>query len=294
MRASEICQLYMEQFRTRGGGGGGQYFHVCMHIEYVPPERPPFSALNFRSGAYNFHKLPKIRSGASPFKFFFADFAVPETIIFKISLISTRSSPPTAGSARTLCVRQRRGLAAGQSVSQTRPGSSGDSHFHAQNRIKPVPQPCIFTLKTAQARSGAPHFHARPGARSGAWAHFSLCRGTYMYLPPPPPPTPDSESWRLCQLQQFRIRKMSVTVHITKLFQNQRDDVSYIVTILNSEKADKSKYRLQAWWRHCMRGYTVLHTCTLSSLEKVLNYHTWIWYHEKPVYSPLQRCPICN
>ena len=35
----------------------------------------------------------------------------------------------------------------------------------------------------AQARSGAPHFHARPGARPGALAHFSLCRGTYMYLP---------------------------------------------------------------------------------------------------------------
>ena len=62
---------------------------------------------------------------------FLADFAFPETTIFKMSLISTRSSPPTAGSARTQSVRQRRGLAAGQSVSQTRLGSSGDSHFHA-------------------------------------------------------------------------------------------------------------------------------------------------------------------
>ena len=102
---------------------------------------------------------------------FLADFAVPGTIIFKISLISTRSLPPTAGSARTQSVRQRRGLAA-------------------------VPEIRIFTLKTDQARSGAPHFHfhARPGARSGALANFSLCRGTYMYLPkfwvstPPPPP----------------------------------------------------------------------------------------------------------
>ena len=48
-------------------------------------------------------------------------------------------------------------------------------------------------LKTAQARSGAPHFHARPGARSGARANFSLCRGTYLpkfgvssEYPPPP------------------------------------------------------------------------------------------------------------
>ena len=30
-----------------------------MHIGYVPRERPPFSALNFRSGAYHFHKLSK-------------------------------------------------------------------------------------------------------------------------------------------------------------------------------------------------------------------------------------------
>ena len=108
----------------------------------------------------------------------FTFFAVPETIIFKISLISTHSSPPTAGSAH---VRQRPGLAAGQSASQTRPGSSGDPHSHAQNgsssvrspafscskRLKLGPEPHIFTLKTAQARSGA-------------WAHFSLCRGTYL------------------------------------------------------------------------------------------------------------------
>ena len=56
-------------------------------------------------------------------------------------------------------------------------GRSGDLH--------------IFTLKKAQARSGAPHFqvqarsgaphfHARRGTRSGALAHFSLCRGTYL------------------------------------------------------------------------------------------------------------------
>ena len=41
--------------RARGGGGTS----ICMHIGYVPRERPPFSALNFRSGAYHFHKYPK-------------------------------------------------------------------------------------------------------------------------------------------------------------------------------------------------------------------------------------------
>ena len=44
------------QAKCPGGGGGTSN---CMHIGYVPRERPPFSALNFRSGAYDFHKLPK-------------------------------------------------------------------------------------------------------------------------------------------------------------------------------------------------------------------------------------------
>ena len=116
---------------------------------------------------------------------FLADFAVPETIIFKISLISTRSSPPTAGSARTQSVWQRRGLAAGQSASQTRPGSSGDWHFHAQ---------------TGQARSGAPHFHAHNGSSlfrspafsrsTGPISHFAAAHSykNLGWVPPPPPP----------------------------------------------------------------------------------------------------------
>ena len=101
-------------------------------------------------------------------------------------------------------------IASHGSAAPRRPGSSGDSHFHAQNepssfrspaflsskRLKLVPKPRIFKLKTAQARSGAPHFHARPGARSGALAHFSLCRGTNIptkiwgEYPPPPPRRP--------------------------------------------------------------------------------------------------------
>ena len=68
-----------------------------MHIGCVPRERPPFSALNFRSGTYNFHKLPRNPFRSITILHFLADFAVPEAIIFKMSLISTRSSPPTAG-----------------------------------------------------------------------------------------------------------------------------------------------------------------------------------------------------
>ena len=192
--------------------GGGGVTAICMHIGYVPRERPPFSALNFRSGAYHFHKLPKNPFRSITILHFWADFAVPETIIFKISLISTRSSPPTAGRLSPNALRS-----AAPRVS----GRSGDSHFHAQNgsssfrspafslsqRLKFVPEPRIFKLKTARARSGAPHFHARPGARSGALAHFSLCRGTYLPKfgvsnPPPPPP----DLYLSSHLQSFLFR----------------------------------------------------------------------------------------
>ena len=63
-----------------------------MHIGYVPRKRPPFSALNFHSGTYHFHKLPKNLFRSITILHFLADFAVPEIIIFNISLISTRSS----------------------------------------------------------------------------------------------------------------------------------------------------------------------------------------------------------
>ena len=102
-RKIHVIRLHYQ--RTANPGGGG--YSICMHIGYVPRERPPFSALKFRSGAYNFHKFPKNPFRSITILHFLADFAVPETIIFKFSLISTRSSPPTAGSAWT----QRRGLA---------------------------------------------------------------------------------------------------------------------------------------------------------------------------------------
>ena len=58
-----------------------------------------------------------------------ADFAVPETIIFKISLISTRSSPPTAAAHGLTAVPEIRIFKrlAAPWVS----GRSGDSHFQA-------------------------------------------------------------------------------------------------------------------------------------------------------------------
>ena len=127
-----------------------------------------------------------------------ADFAVPETIIFKIPLISTGSSPPTASSARTQSVRQRRVLTLKVPEKLQLYGlyvyyvvhicDSGMIRVNGRSEIR------IFTLKTDQTRSGAPHFHAqtlqarsraphfhtRPGACSNALANFSLCRGTYL------------------------------------------------------------------------------------------------------------------
>ena len=77
----------------------------CMHIGYVPRERPPFSALNFRSGAYHFHKWHNILLRSITILLFFS---VLETIIFTISLRSSHSPPPAVGflqPARTQSVR---------------------------------------------------------------------------------------------------------------------------------------------------------------------------------------------
>ena len=93
-----------------GSRGGGAYW-VC-----AARETPIFShEFPFRS--ISFHKLPKNPFRSITILHFLADFAVPETIIFKISLISTRSTPSTAGSARTAAPRVN--------------GRSGDSHFQA-------------------------------------------------------------------------------------------------------------------------------------------------------------------
>ena len=151
-----------------------------LHIGYVPRERPPFSALNFRSGAYNFHKLPTNPFRSITILLSFGGFCrsgdhhIQNFFNFSPNV---QSSSARAPARRVLAVPARLAF----SRSRRDPGSL-------------VPETRIFTLKTDQARSGAPHFHARPGARSGARAHFSLCRGTYLpkfegeYPPPPPPP----------------------------------------------------------------------------------------------------------
>ena len=106
---------------------------------------------------------------------FLADFAVPETIIFKISLISTRSSPPTACSARMQSVRQRRGFAAVPEIRiislKTDQARSGDSHFHAQNG--------------SSSLTGAPHFQAQNSSSSFRSPTFSRSTGSPFRSPCP-------------------------------------------------------------------------------------------------------------
>ena len=162
-----------EGLNPGGGGGGGT--SICMHIGYVLRERPPSSALSFHSGAYNFNKLPKNPFRSITILHFLADFAIPETIIFKFSLSSTHLSPPTAG----------------QSASQTRPGSSGDSHFHAQNGLSSFRSPAFsssngsssfrspaFSCSTGSSfRSPGPFFTLPQHIPTKIWGE---------YIPPPP------------------------------------------------------------------------------------------------------------
>ena len=143
-----------------------------MHIGYVPRERPPFSALNFCSGAYNFHKFQKKSVPEHHHFTFFGGFCRSGDHHFQ----NVYNFNPFIASHGRLSPNATRSAA--PPVSQTRPG---------------IPKTPIFTFKTDQARSGASHFHARPGARSGALAIFSLCRGTDLpkfgvSTPPPPPP----------------------------------------------------------------------------------------------------------
>ena len=153
--ALKIPHLYMTVLKTdmqqSGGGGGGLLTHVCIlgMCRARDPHFQPWISIPEHIVFTKFYQ--KIRSGASPFFFF----AVLETIIFKISLISTRSLPPTAGSALRVS------------------GRSGDTHFHVQNgsssfrryafsrskRINLVPEPHIFTLDRELVPEPLPIFH---------------------------------------------------------------------------------------------------------------------------------------
>ena len=152
-------------YRSGGGGGGVlPYVSILGMCRARDPHFHPWISVPEHIIFTNYPKNP-LRS--MTILHFLVDFAVPVTIIFKIYLISTRSSAAPQVSSRP----------------ERQPDASWQFWrlaFSRSKRIKLVPEPRIFKLKTAQARSGAPHFYTRLGARSGARANFSLCRGTYL------------------------------------------------------------------------------------------------------------------
>ena len=127
----------------------GYHVHQVSYA-YVPCERPPFSALNFCSGAYYFHKWQKYPLRSISILHFCRseDHHIQNFFTFKPFIAIhgrlTAASP---------------GLTAGQSdISQMRPTvSSRDPHFHAR------------------ARSRTPIFH------------FAIPTKTWGECPPPPP-----------------------------------------------------------------------------------------------------------
>ena len=157
--------LYFCEHKVCPGGGGG-YFHMYAYWVCAVRETPIFS-LKFLFRSISFSQMTKkIRSGTSPVYMFCRSGDHHFQNFFNFN-------PFTASHGR------RPRLAAGQSA--------------RARRVLAVPETRIFTLKTAQARSGAPQVHAQNGsssfrspriftldrgARSGARADFSLCRGT--------------------------------------------------------------------------------------------------------------------
>ena len=140
-----------------------------MHIGYVPRERPPFSALNFRSGVYriiftNYQK--KIRSGASPF-YTFGGFCHSGDHHFQNFF---NFNPFIASHGR---LRPNAKRSAAPRVS----GRSGDSHFHAQNGSSSFRSPTFSRSTGSSFRSPCPFF-TLPRQLTKIWGEYS---------PPPPP-----------------------------------------------------------------------------------------------------------
>ena len=164
---------------TMGRGGG--YFHMYAYWVSATRETPIFSPeFPFRSISFS-----RITKKSVPehhhFTFFGGDHNFQNFFNF---------NPFIASHGR------RRGLAAGQSASQTHPGSSGESHFHTQNgssslrspafssskRLKLVLEPRIFTLDQELVSEPRPIFH------------FTAAH-TYQNLGWVPPPLPRAPTY---------------------------------------------------------------------------------------------------
>ena len=155
---------------TRGGGGSTS---ICMHIGYVPRERPPFSALNFRSGAYHFHKFPQKSVPEHHHFTFFGGFCRSGDHHFQ----NFFNFNPFIASHSRLSPNAKRSAA--PRVSQTRPGSSGDSHFHAQNGSSSFRSPAFSRSTWSSFWSPCPFFTLPWHIPTNIWGEYR----------PPPPPT---------------------------------------------------------------------------------------------------------
>ena len=142
------------------------YVHMYAYWVCAARETPIFSP-KFPFRSISFHKLPKTPVRSITILHFWADFCrsgdhhFQKFFNFNPFIRLPRPAQP------------ERGLAAGQSASQTRPGNSGDSHFHAENgsssvrspafsrskRLNLVPEPRIFTLDRELVPEPGPIFH---------------------------------------------------------------------------------------------------------------------------------------
>ena len=159
-----------------------------MHIGSMCRARgPPFSALNFRSGAaYHFQKLPKnpVRSEHHHFTFF-GGFCRSEDHNFQNVF---NFNPFIASHGRLSPNAKRSAAPRVSSRPERQPDASWQFRrlsFSRSKRIKLVPEPRIFKLKTAQARSGAPHFQAQNGSSSFRSPAFSRSTGSSFRCPGP-------------------------------------------------------------------------------------------------------------
>ena len=150
------------------GGGGGGATSEYMQIPYVPhgAGETPFPALNFRSGAYHFHKWPNIPLRSITILIFLLVRRLSFSKFLYIQAIHCHPRP--AYCSQPECTpfgqpRQHPGVS-GQLECQPDVSykvSSGGPHFHARASLQSPAFSC-------SSHSGAPHF-------------FTLLRG----IPPP-------------------------------------------------------------------------------------------------------------
>ena len=144
-----------------GGGGGGGYFHMYAYWVCAARETPFFSP-EFPFWSISFSQITKKSVPEHHHFTFFGGFCHSGDHHFQNFF---NFNPFIASHGR---LSPHRGLAAGHRAPARRVLAVPETSIFTLKMDQARPEPRIFKLKTAHARSGAPHFHAR----SGALAHF--------------------------------------------------------------------------------------------------------------------------